>query len=521
MAKKVESTSEFKLPNPLEYRLNNPNYTIYHRAALGGLAATVRAWGNEQPEGIKAEVQRGHVSLSWNQNLTDRDVLQRIIDASFMLTTDGMIDLPGQRVEYDDLRLAIHNGLMSTFLDHPSAYEAANGFTTVVLRSVDDEFADSRISYKPLVSYGHKEVTQRTMCFDGKGNLLSKAQLPKWIVPGAFTGAHVLEAATEETFLLTYLIISSAVFLLPPNSARKNYEYCVVIPDVNDLTSFSKAIERVSAVGTDIRQFKTIYLTRVVGGAAEAALRFLIDMQADDVISEHGVDGCLAVTIGKVAWDPKQNTRSVIAKIRGSYEELDVFKAAHQYLSRPRILKNKKGESFIALRSPIPELVAANLGADKHWCSHFSKLVRQREDFTVILRYMRGGLRAMKDAIRDADDQAVIGAFQEAWRRTMGEFKQRSERGEFDFDHKVETEREKMRNAILRTKTADALTNWFLRFCADATKGSSLSSIRKDSERMRKFIFNPRNFERLQNLCLFALVSYSGSEVKSATEGAN
>ena len=35
------------MENELIYSLSHPGYTIYHRAALGGLAATIRAWGYE------------------------------------------------------------------------------------------------------------------------------------------------------------------------------------------------------------------------------------------------------------------------------------------------------------------------------------------------------------------------------------------------------------------------------------------------------------------------------------------
>ena len=37
----------------LIYRLGNPDYTIYHRAALGGLAATIRAWGDPSQRGSR------------------------------------------------------------------------------------------------------------------------------------------------------------------------------------------------------------------------------------------------------------------------------------------------------------------------------------------------------------------------------------------------------------------------------------------------------------------------------------
>ena len=48
----------------LTYRLSNPNYTIYHRAALGGLAATIRAWGTNPPDGIT--VQSLVTMCSWH-----------------------------------------------------------------------------------------------------------------------------------------------------------------------------------------------------------------------------------------------------------------------------------------------------------------------------------------------------------------------------------------------------------------------------------------------------------------------
>lgn len=125
----------------------------------------------------------------------------------------------------------------------------------------------------------------------------------------------------------------------------------------------------------------------------------------------------------------------------------------------------------------------------------------------------------MQDAVKDTDDQAIIRAFQEAWRFKMGALGERARSDKLDFPRLVEVERERTRNDILRTKTADMLASWFLRFCADATRGGSLKAMREEGERIRKFIFNQRNFERFQSLCLFALVSYTGDEAKSATGG--
>lgn len=99
----------------------------------------------------------------------------------------------------------------------------------------------------------------------------------------------------------------------------------------------------------------------------------------------------------------------------------------------------------------------------------------------------------------------------------MGAMGERARRDGLNFERLVEVERERIRNAILRAKTADALAGWFLRFCADATKGGSLGSLRNEALRIREFIFNPRNFDRFQNLCLFALVSYASEDTRTTT----
>ena len=129
----------------------------------------------------------------------------------------------------------------------------------------------------------------------------------------------------------------------------------------------------------------------------------------------------------------------------------------------------------------------------------------------------------MKEAIKDADDQAIIRVFHEAWGWTRSNLGKRDEMRDADASVSIQNRKEKMRNDILRAKTADALASWFLRFCADATKGNALEILKnpEQARRVREFIFSQRNFERFQNLCLFALVSYSytGKAKDGNTEG--
>jgi CRISPR-associated protein Cas8a1/Csx13 len=502
------------------FKLNHPNYTVYHRAALGGLAATVKAWGNNPPEGIKTELHRDYVKLSWTDEISDQEAIRRMLDASFKLTPDKMIDLPGHGIKkgHEDLRLAIHNGITGTFLQHNKMRPGEKEPRRFELKTADDEVGDI-LTYKAVNSFAHQKA-QGTGLFNEKlkGKLPTTATIPQSVVPGAMNGALELQSSPEEAFLLLYLMIGCAIFLLRPRSYQDKAQYCVVVPDVLDLIAFANAIRNIAAQGHSIKRFSNTYLDRVVGGAEEAALRFLIDLQAEEITSEKCVRGCLAIAMGKVAWDANQINRSIIAKLKDNYDELGVFRAAYTYLGGSKPIKSKKGESFIIPVSPVPELVAANLASERHWCSYFKDLVKEKKDFERML-YSQRGLNMMKEKIKDIDDQTIIRAFHEAWRLTMRSLYERATRDGLDPNRLLEVERERTRNAILRAKTSEALSGWFLRFCADATKGGSLNSLRDEALRTREFIFNPRNFERFQNLCLFALVSYASENTKTATGG--
>jgi CRISPR-associated protein Cas8a1/Csx13 len=523
----------YELPNPLVYRLSDPGYTIYHRAALGGLAATVRAWQDEDndhdpPEGITAKLTRDAVELSWAVDLPAVEVVRRILDASFKLTEDKLIDLPGHQIADDrrGLRLAIHNAVVGTFLQHNKMRPGEKTPRSTTVATADDEDGGDLFTYKAIDTYAHRKA-QGTGLLDGKLAKLTDgtltAKIPQSVVPGVTSGATELQASPKDALLLMFLMIGCAVFMLRPRTYKEKAQSCLVVPDVFDLVAFARALRSIAAVGQSFKRFTNTYLGRVVGGAEEAALQFLIDLRAGDVTLEGGVSGCIVVAMGKVAWDKNQINRSVIARLKSHYPEMDVFRAACD-LGGSRAIKTDKGESYVVPQSHVPELVAANLAAGRHWCAHFRELVEKKRNFDNML-HRSGGLKKMKDSVKDAEDQAVIRAVQEAWKLKMGALYARAEREKLGKEvggSFVARERERMRNSILREKTADGLAGWFLQFCADATREYQSAALARDLSQLRQFIFNPRNFERFQNLCLFALVSYARDEAatqQTATTG--
>ncbi|EAO7496432.1 type I-MYXAN CRISPR-associated Cas8a1/Cmx1, partial [Salmonella enterica] len=106
------------------YRLQDKGYTVYHRAALGGLAATIHAWQTNRsdiaPLDLKYEYDEQSVSIGWGEEVSDKEAIMRLLAASFRLTSNKLIDLPGLGLEdnQDGLRVAIHNGITGSFLQH-------------------------------------------------------------------------------------------------------------------------------------------------------------------------------------------------------------------------------------------------------------------------------------------------------------------------------------------------------------------------------------------------------------------
>jgi len=507
---------------PLTYRLSNPNYTIYHRAALGGLAATIKAWGKAPPEGIIPKLEQESVTIEKSGELSDKDAIKRILNASFKLTEDKLIDLPGQFITEgnDDLRICIHEGLCLTFLQHNKMRPGEKEPRKFAFSEADSE-ENHFLTYKAINSFAHQKAQGTGLFNESKkaadnGNLPNTAMIPQSVIPGAMTGKKSLQAPVEEAILLLFLMVGSAVFLLRPRTYKEKAQACIIVPDIIDLKKFALAMERISSKTQTFERFTNNYLGRVVGGAEEAALSFLLDMTAQDLERERSIKGCQAIAMGKVAWDKNQINRSMSIKIGGDYEEIGVFRAAKQYLGKSKFIKMKDGKSFSVPDNPLPEMIAANLAARQHWCNHFKELVAKKEDFRNLL-FRKGGLHQVAKAIKDTDDIAIIRAFHKAWQITLAQIYGRADKSHLDSNRLIEVRQEKMRNEILRLRTSDAAANWFLKFCADATKGGSLAPMREDAELIRAFIFNRRNFDRLQNLFLFALVSYESDKNNKQT----
>ncbi len=520
--------------SPIIYRLNDPGFTIYHRAALGGLATTIRSWdparrsvdpplrfdhdrsarggvlSDDTGRSVRVLLDAGSVTLEWDEPTTDREALALILQASFRRTDRGMIYLPGHGFgpEREDVLMAAHDAYSRTFLQHAKK-RPGQGVESVSI--IDEDGKTQLFSYRKVDRYSHQTAQGTSILGAGwdvePGDIPDKASISQAILPGATVGAEDLAGSPEQVILLHFLMVACPVFSIRSRKWEKKIQTCLVVPDVSNLISFARRIEN---VGQSPEGLTNSYLGRIAGGAEEAALKFLIDLRGSQTVETLGVSGAQVYGMGRVAWDKNQQYRSWVARVGlpdpDQYPDVAIFEAAIGHLGRAKIIKTKQGEPFAIPASPLPDLIAANLANGGRWSDGFRDLVATKQDF-LNLSYQWKGLRAMRAAIQDEIDELIVEIFQEAWEVKRHALSDRAIRDRSDYWSLVDGERERIRNGILRCRSSDMLTRWLLAFAADARRKEPIGALVRGEITVRKFLFNPRNVDRTQNLLLFALVS--------------
>jgi CRISPR-associated protein Cas8a1/Csx13 len=307
-------------------------------------------------------------------------------------------------------------------------------------------------------------------------------------------------------------MVGCPLYIVRSSKQDAKTQYAILVPDINNLIDHAETIHLQGGSSQIYEQFRLrlSYANRIVGGAEEAAFRFLTDLKARQQIGTglYGISDFVVIAMGKVAWDGNQMNRSCSYKVGTYYKEMDVYLAANSYddLGGVREIPLKNGEVFMAPATPVPALVAANLAAGNHWCSGFAELVKEQKQFQI-MKFKKEGFAAMKKSIRSEEDQAFIEVFHEAWFRTLGQIGERARREGLDYNRLVEVEQERVRNTILRMRSIHQLNTWFMRFCSASSLAPLNSLVEKGNIILRMFE-SPKNYERLQSLCLFALLSY-------------
>jgi hypothetical protein len=385
----------------------------------------------------------------------------------------GMIWLPGTGISADRSLeiLPVHQGLLVTFLQH--FQKKGFGAEKVAVLDIDGESIP--IAYRECLWYAHQKP------FRGK--------ITQDIVPGLTEGALPVSATPEEEFLYRFLCVACPVFAIHCGDER--FRSCVVVPRVRDLSKFAVRLHRLAAP-----EALCFGVTgRFAAGAEEAALRFMADLAAGEPTESLAADEAVVFTMGTVAWDPKQRNRSRVSRISGSVAGSRLFRKVESLLGRPRAATNKEGVKYLATRSTLPALVAGNLARDLHWLSGFSSL---REG----LHFHGRGLSMLIEELPSVE-QDLINAVHRGLRVAYAKAGERAREEHTDYGRLCDKERERVRTELLRIRGGDTAASWVVGYCARHGVKVPIG--------VASLLFGD-DWQRVVNLCLFALCSYAGRD---------
>jgi len=395
----------------LKLSLWEPFNTPLHRAGLAGLYMSLKHLAPHKGSLIDWELASDSIALRWN--CTDREALTWLLTHTYQLDDqEGIIKLPALGSISTDTATAIsiHNGILNTFLQHPSSVESA-GIKNRALKL--DEYKTIEVKYKALnsynyqnlKSYNHQELNflpsdtkkkqdTRKKLYDSHGYFEPFIRIVSWLYPGAtdkhvaLGGATELQESPTGFISLLFAPIACSYYQVRSRLKATKYRWALIIPHVEDLEAFA-----------EIRQTKGFqvvsYDEYFASGVSDASLHYLTALAGAKTSVHQKVPTCDVWAFGAVAWSQQtsltaQQSVGLLPEIREQYEIC-------KYKLKNGVKVGKNG-IFIDV-SFGRELAAENLVQGKPWYSGLHDVLKFNYEVFGQLNYESKNLRNMKEAI--------------------------------------------------------------------------------------------------------------------------
>lgn len=482
--------------------------TPLHRVGVAGLWMALDAFDHEpalakpiHDAGGSWSLGDRSVTLRWTGD--SGSVFQALVGASFQVEPKSdLVYFPGlgPPSAYPAHAVLVQDALLGTFLQHGKTRQAdSSDKKTGSLASGDQEGGEVvTLSYRRIRDYAHQAAKLD----------LARAFTPLagWNYPGGvvrhtgFTGATALGEPPDRYLALLFAPVAAYYFQLRPRTRRLRPQYCLVLPEVDRLERYADQRRRFQASG------ERAY---VAAGGAEAALRVLLHLRAEELLARGRFAGCRVMEFGVVAWASQQKTRVGLLDVApGSAAGLSAFRAVEQLLP-PRRVTLSNGESFMSAPQ-TPDLVARNVIAGRPWWRGFADFLDDLERRKAVLSGERKGLAEMVSeqmGTEDSPEVVFVQACHEAWRRRLGKLSERAKRERLDFSALVGREFEQQRIAFARCKNAATLREAMSDYWS---RGGSLPPLQEHWRAILPLLGDVR-WQEGRDLALLALASYRGS----------
>lgn len=521
------------VPNELRIRLFDPGMTALHRAGLGGLWMTLRAIETDHLA-LLAELQRDarwtlgrqEVTIAWENELAADRFLTRLIQAAFRVTPDGRIHLlaRGDPQRRKDQGIPIQDALLWTFLQHGKVRDADPSGKPTGAIAVEIDEQRIPFTYRKITRFAHQRATYKD---------IRDGEVVSWLLPGgavrhdAFKADSQLRESLGGWLALLFAPAGVLYFRVQCRSAGIRPGYCLVVPDVEDLSTYARVCRIYD--GKEVRDL-------IVSGTADAALRVLAEDVVSAVSHEYRVTRCGVIAFGVVPWASQLKSRVDLFEAgrvgeRGLRQYLTAVQLLPPVMRPPSMPTGRRAQATDAgeeaepgrpsfLVSPLPDLVAENVVAGRPWWRGFTSLVTDKERWAQLRIHQfamasasgtafRGGFAEMvsrSDMFDQAGAETVVRACHEAWRRRMGALSERArERGESRRDL-ISRELERLRIDFAHCKNVASLRATLTDFWARA--GSPLPSLQEGWRAVLPYLTDER-WQEARDLALLALVSYA------------
>jgi CRISPR-associated protein Cas8a1/Csx13 len=481
----------------LEVGLHDPGMTTLHRAGLAGLWMTLeRAEGDPAARTLRElggwRLDRDSVRLEWR----DEGFFPSLFHYAYPITPGGLMSLAllgdpeARRAEV----CAFHQGLLDTFLQHPTSRKLGGPARNEVF---EVEGQQQPISYRPIADHR----------FRWEGFSPERPQpVAGWLLPGGVVrhyvhaGPTALEEPPGRALALRFGPAGCGYFLVHQRRREgiRTYRTAVVVPEVDDLERYARHARGWSPVG--LEELST-------AGPAEAALRFLVLRAADERGDLMGVAGCQVLGFTTLPWSPQQRVRAYVLSTReADREQLRRYGRIRRYLA-PQVRRRADGDSWLDVPQ-VPELAAGNLLHRRPWWHGFATWTADPRLRQHVIGFESRGLNRMlndETVTPEAEARIFVQACHEAWRNRLGQLSERARHQGLSFESLAQGERDRLRAALARCKTQADFSACVTDLWARA---GSVPTLQRSWTRVLPFL--GQRWREGRDLALLALASYRG-----------
>lgn len=472
----------------------DPNTLLPHRAGIAGLALALSKASKDAL--VTWKVTEDAVHLAWEG--TDKEAVQWLMGQTYQVEK-GYLKVPALVLD-DQGQYTFTAGVTSTFLQHSQQRKQDVAVTKSFV--IEEGQPEISISYRPLLECYYTGDLKEA--FSPKGAFKPAIPLKGHHLPGlveCFTNGAYHE--TPQGYLaLLFLPMACGYYRLP------GYRSAIVMPEVSDLNQWVKQRQRLSASTVQSLAHKEQQLVRrsyrnyQSSGAAESALYFLLQERVIEGAEALRVRHCEVYQLGKQAWDGNQSyLKQAVHHVSANDRILEVYESAY-YLFPPKMRKNDKGESWLAVSTVLP-WIADNLIKNKAWYAGFFEFRKANKI------YERQGLVKMTDNYLTPDERVLFDALQGSFRMFLrGQMEQATKQNRpLDYEQSMNKFIYRLQRPSTQNDFAAALVDILSRYPSKASKGHGAQIF--------GWLHREPSWKQARDLALLAIATYQ-SETKSS-----